>query len=189
MAVKTDMSNAYDRFEWNFIRLVFKKLGFDPIWVNWVMQCISTVSYSFLVNDSALGNVVPIRGIRQGDPLSLYIFIICGEVLSGVFRLGQSSGHLTRVKIGLHCPRIDHLLFADDTMIFTKASAENCTFLTSILRDYERASGQLINTAKSSISFSSKTPQATRDRVKLILGIEKEGGVGKYLGLPELFTR
>lgn len=116
IAVKTDMSKAYDRLEWSFIRLVFEKLGFDPIWVNWVMECITTVSYSFLVNDTAHGCVQPHRGIRQGDPISPYIFILCGEVLSGLCREGQNSGELTGVKIGHHCPRINHLLFADDTI-------------------------------------------------------------------------
>lgn len=183
------MSKAYDRLEWEFIRLVFERLGFDPVWVNWVMQCLSTVSYSYLINDSALGTVVPHRGIRQGDPLSAYIFILCGEVLSRLFRAGQDSGDLTGVKIGQHCPHINHLLFADDIIFFTKATAECCESLASILKDYERASGQIINAAKSSIFFSSKTPQATRDWVKLVLGIDKEVGVGKYLGLPELFTR
>lgn len=189
LAVKTDMSKAYDRLEWSFIRLVFEKLGFASDWINLVMQYIETVSYTFLVNDSTHGAVIPQRGIRQGDPLSPYIFIICGEVLSGLCRAGQRSGELTGVKIGHHCPRINHLLFADDTMFFTKANAESCETLALILRDYEEASGQMINATKSSISFSSRTPQETRTRVKSILGIEKEGGVGKYLGLPELFTR
>ena len=66
------------------------------------MQCIETVIYSFLVNDSAHGTVTPQRGIRQGDPLSPYIFIICGEVLLGLCRAGQWSGELTGVKIGHH---------------------------------------------------------------------------------------
>ena len=153
------------------------------------MQCIETVIYSFLVNDSAHGAVTPQRGIRQGDHLSPYIFIICGEVLSGLCRAGQRSGELTGVKIGHHCPRINHLLFADDTIFFTKATTGSCESFALILRDYEKASGQRINAAKLSISFSSRTPQKTRSRVKLILGIDKEGGVGKYRSLPELFTR
>lgn len=74
-------------------------------------------------------------------------------------------------------------------MFFTMATTGSCESLALILRDYEKASGQRINAAKSSISFSSRTPQETRSRVKLILGIDKEGGVGKYLGLPELFSR
>ena len=74
-------------------------------------------------------------------------------------------------------------------MFFTKATTECSLFLASVLKEYENASGQIINTTKSSVSFSSRTPQETRSRGKLILGIEHEGGKGKYLGLPELFTR
>ena len=85
MAVKTDMSKAYDRLEWSFIRLVFENLGFDPVWTNWIMQCVSTVSYSFLINDSALGSVTPHKGIRQGDPLYPPIFLFYAEKCFRVF--------------------------------------------------------------------------------------------------------
>lgn len=189
MAVKTDMSKAYDRLEWDFIRQVFDQLGFDAVWTHWIMECVSTVSYSFLINDSVLGNIQPQRGIRQGDPLSPYMFILCAEVLSGLCTAAQDSGDLRGIKVARQCPRINHLLFADDTMFFVRADLRSCNTLKAILKDYESASGQLINTSKSYISFSAKTPQETRLRVKNTLGIAKEGGVGKYLGLPELFTR
>ena len=84
MAIKTDMSKAYDMLEWSFIQEVMKKLGFHPKWVNWIMQCITSVSYTFIVNGASRGFVKPGRGIRQGDPLSPYIFILCSEVLSGL---------------------------------------------------------------------------------------------------------
>lgn len=93
------------------------------------------------------------------------------------------------IKLASQCPRPNHLLFADDTMFFIKADEHSATSLRDILRQHEAASGQLINVMKSSISFSSKTPQVTKSCVKLILGIEKEGRVGKYLGLPEHFGR
>lgn len=84
MAVKTDMSKAYDRLEWEFTRQVLNRLGFDQKWVELIMQCITTVSYSYLVNKATYGSVCPSRGIRQGDPMSPYIFILCGEVLTGL---------------------------------------------------------------------------------------------------------
>lgn len=86
-------------------------------------------------------------------------------------------------------PRVSHLLFADDTMFFCQSSPESCSTLALILSEYEQASGHKINTAKSSITFSKKTSQDKRTTAKNILGISKEGGNGKYLGLPEHFER
>ncbi|XP_048615609.1 uncharacterized protein LOC125588345 [Brassica napus] len=189
MAVKTDMSKAYDRVEWKFIEQVLRRLGFHEIWTNWLLQCISTVSYSYLINDTVYGLVQPYRGIRQGDPLSPYLFILCGEVLSGLCRRAEQEGSLYGIKVARGCPRVNHLLFADDTMFFTQASAKSSRALMAILHEYGNASGQQINTAKSAVTFSSKTPPEVKEATKVILVISKEGGLGKYLGLPEHFGR
>lgn len=153
------------------------------------MECVSSVSYSFLVNGGPQGRVVPSRGFRQGDPLSPYLFILCTEVLSGLCHQAMIQGTLPGVKVGRNCPPINHLLFADDTMFFGKSNSESCKTLTSILSRYEAASGQCINRAKSAITFSSKTNMAAKIRVKQELNISNEGGIGKYLGLPEHFGR
>lgn len=189
MAVKTDMSKAYDRLEWSFTKEVLQRLGFHEKWVTWVLQCISTVSYAFLINEAVLGKVIPERGIRQGDPLSPYIFILCSEVLLGLCSKAQRDGTPTGIKIATNCPRINHLLFADDTMFFIRSDDRSCHTLKTLLNTYEATSGQKINTLKSSLTFSSKTGAAVKASVKQILNIEKEGGVGKYLGLPEHFGR
>ena len=158
MAVKTDMSKAYDRLEWEFISLVMLRLGFHQTFVSCIMQCIDSVTYSFLINGLPRGKVVPSRGIRQGDPLSPYIFIMCSEVLSGLCNRAQEDGSLQGLRVARTCPRINHLLFADDTMFFLDANRENCAALTSILDMYENASGQAISKEKSAITFSRKTP-------------------------------
>lgn len=86
-------------------------------------------------------------------------------------------------------PHVNHLLFADDIMFFMHSDEKSCDTFHLILQKYEAASGQIINTNKSSITFSAKTAQETRSRVKSRLGIARKGGVGKYLGLPEHFGR
>lgn len=189
MAVKTDMSKAYDRIEWGFLRTVLLRLGFHEKWIGWVMTCVSSVHYSFLVNGHPKGTVTPSRGLRQGDPLSPYLFILCTEVLSGLCKKAQMKGLLPGVKVARRCPPINHLLFADDTMFFLKTNGQGSAVLMQILKKYEAASGQTINKSKSSVTFSSKTPPETKNRIKQILGIRTEGGTGKYLGLPEFFGR
>ena len=189
MAVKTDMSKAYDRIEWSFVKEVLKLLGFDDIWIRWVMLCIESVSYSFLINGSPQGLVKPTRGLRQGDPLSPHIFILCTEILSALCAKGQADGSLPGVRVSRNSPPINHLLFADDTMFFCKSKPACVEALKKILSLYETVSGQRINPQKSAITFSTQTSDSIRDRVKETLEIYSEGGVGKYLGLPEQFGR
>lgn len=189
MAVKTDMSKAYYRLEWSFLRNVLNQFGFHATWVNWIMECVSSVSYTFLINGSAQGQVIPSRGIRQGDPLSPYLFILCSEVLSGLFRQALDLGKMQGVKVARNAPPLTHILFADDTIFFCKSDPATCKELARILDRYEAVSGQSINLQKLAITFSAKTPIAARRKVKEILLIEGEGGIGKYLGLPEHFNQ
>lgn len=189
MVIKTDMSKAYDRIEWRFLEEVLRRLGFREVWINWVMECVTTVTYSFLINGAPQGKVTPSRGLRQGDPLSPYLFILCTEVLSGLCLNAQQNGRLRGLQVAQRSPYVNHLLFADDTMIFCKTNERNCRELRDILRRYELSSGQCINQSKSTITFSAKTPEIIIDRVKASLGINQQGGMGKYLGLPETFGR
>ena len=168
-----DMSKAYDRVEWNFLSQVMTRLGFHTKWINWIMQCVTTVSYSYLINDSVYGAVSPHRGIRQGDPISPYLFILCGEVLSGLCRKAELEGKMRGVHVARGSPRVNHLLFADDTMIFCNSSSKSCLSLLQILRDYEKVSGQKVNISKSSITFSVKTPQETKKIAKDLLGLRR----------------
>lgn len=74
--MKTDMSKAYDRLEWSFIRKVLLRMGFSDIVADWILQCITSVSYTFLINDMAQERVTPTRGIRQGGPLSIHLHLV-----------------------------------------------------------------------------------------------------------------
>ena len=88
MAIKTVMSKAYDRVEWNFLEVLMEKMGFDRSWIRWIMACVNSVTFSVLLNGNSHGFIRPERGIRQGDPLSPFLFILCAEAL--VSKLNQS---------------------------------------------------------------------------------------------------
>lgn len=109
--------------------------------------------------------------------------------LSGLCNKAQAEGSLKGISIARGSPRLNHLLFADDTMFFVRANKESSEALVRVLKLYEEASGQSINTEKSAVTFSHLTPLTLRATVKETLSIQKEGGTGKYLGLPELFGR
>lgn len=79
VAFKLDMAKAYDRVDWHYLELLMRQLGFNASWIGWVMECVRTVSFSITVNGEAGESFHPCRSIRQGCPLSPYLFLLCGE--------------------------------------------------------------------------------------------------------------
>ncbi|KFK27798.1 hypothetical protein AALP_AA8G430800 [Arabis alpina] len=189
MTVKTDISKAYDRMEWQFIKDTMMQMGFNDTWIGWIMMCVETVTFSTLVNGVPTGTIIPHRGIRQGDPLSPYIFILCAEVLSHLFTRAAASKQLKGMKISHTGPTVNHLLFADDALFFCHAHQLSCTTILRLLSEYERVSGQAINLSKSAITFGAKVRDDIKSRLRHILNIHNDGGCGKYLGLPESIGR
>ncbi|KAK2659426.1 hypothetical protein Ddye_005959 [Dipteronia dyeriana] len=121
LALKLDMFKAYDRVEWGFLSQIMLKLGFLSRWVNRIMSCVSSVSFSFLVNGEVCGMVKPSRRLRQGDLLSPYLFLLCVEGLSSLVHRTVSCGELTGVRCGQTGPFILYLFFVDDSLLFACA--------------------------------------------------------------------
>ncbi|KAK9995768.1 hypothetical protein SO802_020454 [Lithocarpus litseifolius] len=138
MALKLDMSKAYDRLEWTCLGKIVEKLGFHPRWRSLMMQCISSVTYAIRINGKPSKQITPSRGLRQGDPLSPYLFLLCAEGLSALIKNEVLVGRMEGVSICRGGPSISHLFFADDSIIFCKATIEECDALQQVLRAWKR---------------------------------------------------
>ena len=133
MALKINTKKAFDTMEWSFLLNVLCLHGFSPAWINWVSQCISTPTFSFLINGSPFGNFKSSRGLCQGDPLSPFLYIIGADVLSRLLQRAKTLGSLKGIKISSNCPQISHLQFADDLLIFSKANPTSATTILDCL--------------------------------------------------------
>lgn len=104
IALKIDISKAYDRVNRGFLKARMLRMGFYNKWVNWIMMCVTTVSYNFCFNGSLVGPITPSRGLRQGDPLSLYLLLLCVEGLSDAFLRAAASGdiHGSQICLSAH---------------------------------------------------------------------------------------
>jgi hypothetical protein len=156
MAVKIDMEKAFDRMEWSFILTILSALGFHSTWINWIRICITSPSFSILINGSPFGLFNPERGLRQGDPLSPFLFILGTEVLSCLLLRNESQELLKCIKIARNCSPITHLLFTDDLILFAMAISLEATLLKSILDRYCYWSGQAVK-LRSLLFISVKT--------------------------------
>ena len=122
--MKLDVNKAYDRVEWAFLKVMMVRLGYPKDWIDRVMSCVTTSSFSVRINDKPYGNIIPSRGLRQGDPLSPYLFLLCAEGFTSLLSKAEDEEQLHGVQICRRAPCISNLLFADDSLIFCQANQE-----------------------------------------------------------------
>lgn len=143
-ALKLDMDKAYDRLSWKFIRVVMESMGFNQHQVNF-QECISTASFQLLINGTQSKCLKPIRELRQGDPLSPYIFILCQNILSVLLSEVEAQRKISGIKISRGNPHLSHLLFADDSLVFFRTNVQAYRTVKAVLNEYCMVSEQKIN--------------------------------------------
>jgi hypothetical protein len=162
MGLKLDMSKTYDRVEWDFLEAIMEKLGFSARWIRLTMACVRFVSYSVVVNGNLVGKILPTRGIRQGDPISPYLFLLCAESLSSLLQHAENTRVIFGVPTTVKGPKLSHLFFTDNNLIFCKANSVEWRRLLKILGIYEAGSGHKLNMQKTSLFFSRNTNPAKK---------------------------
>ena len=123
MAFKLDMSKAYNRVEWSFLKQIMLRMGFHEKWVDLLMMCITSVSYSLLINGEPTEKIVPLRGIRQGNPISPYLFLLCSEGLHALIEKVARNGLIMGISLCRNEPRLTHLFFLQ-TIVFSSAGLQ-----------------------------------------------------------------
>ena len=186
MAVKLDMSKTYDRVEWSFLEVVMRRMGFTERWIQLMMVGVTSVSYSILVNGEPKGLIKPSRGIRQGDPLSPFLFLLCTEGLHGLISQVARQGDLIGYSLCKNGPKLTNLFFADDSLLFCRSIPQECEKVLEILDTYSKCSGLYMNKSKTTIFFSKSTTSERKQYIKEALSVPEIRSYEKYLGLPSL---
>lgn len=151
--LKIDLSKAFDRVSWLYIKMLLIHLGFPLRFINWIMACITTPTYSILINGSASHFFHSERGLRQGYPLSPLLFLLVMEGLSRLIISATREGTLKGLKITEEC-FLTHLLFVDDVLILLDGSIRDSLTFSRLLQLFSRATGMQVNREKSTISLA-----------------------------------
>ncbi|GKV29684.1 hypothetical protein SLEP1_g38589 [Rubroshorea leprosula] len=180
---KVDFEKAYDKVSWDFIDYMMMRMGFCATWREWIQECLNSSSVSILINGSPTNQFPVNKGIRQGDPLSPFLFVIVAEGLNGLMSSAVDKERYKGVGIGNGDAMVTHLQFADDTIFFGDATEDNIRVIKCIVRTFELVSGLKINFGKSQlIGVGVDQNWSAKMAYQLCC---KEGKLPfKYLGIP-----
>ena len=145
---KIDFEKAYDCVSWEFIDFVLEKKGFGFTWRKWIQGCLSSADFSVIVNGKPRGLFGASRGVRQGDPLSPFLFILVADVLSRLVKKVVEVDLIEGFEIGRNNIKVSHLQFADDSIFFLSNRNSNIENLASVLKIFSMVSGLKINLKK-----------------------------------------
>ncbi|KAM6593604.1 hypothetical protein CsatA_001307 [Cannabis sativa] len=165
------------------------RMGFASKWVDLIMGCVSIVHYTVVHNGHVIDSVSPSKGIRQGDPLSTYLFIISVEGLSALIQKFEANRLIQGCRVPQQAPSITHMFFADDSYLICQATRGAADSISNLLHIFQNASGEKVNYTKSLIFFSPNTDTTSRNMVCATLHMSEALECSLYLGLPNIIGR
>lgn len=189
MAIKIDFEKAYDRLRWSFIRGTLLQMNLPLLLVNIIMECVTTSSLQVLWNGDPSQKFKPSRGIRQGDPLSPYLFVMCMERFYQVIEEAIVAKTWQPIRASRNGPLLSNLFFADDIVLFAEANCEQAHVIKHCLERFCDASGQKVSLPKSRVYFSNNVSDPKQLEISSCLGMEATTDLGMYLGMPSLTSR
>jgi len=181
--LKLDFQKAYDSVNLESLDIVMEMMGFPMKWRQWMKTCLSTARISILVNGAPCKPFRMRRGLRQGDPLSPYLFVLMTEVVNKVLSKAAAAGLFQGVKVGSRVLPLTHLQFADDTLIFCEPRLEFLKNMQNVLYSYQSFSGLTVNYAKSGLIVLGKKEEWA-ERAANLLRCNLVQLPITYLGVP-----
>ncbi|CAL1404640.1 unnamed protein product [Linum trigynum] len=189
MVLKVDLAKAYDRINWSFLKSTLEAAGFPQDFISLVMACVTTASFQVLWNGNCTEEFKPTRGLRQGCPLSPYLFTLCMERLNHNIKKCVEVGDWKQICLSKNGPQLTHLFFADDLVLLAEADVRQARTVMGCLDQFCSASGEKASKEKSRVYFSRNTKDSTKNRLSSIMGIPRTTNLGKYLGVPVIHGR
>lgn len=183
MLFKVDFEKAYDSIRWDYLDDVMKKMGFGPRWCNWIRACLESSMSSVLVNGAPTNEFRCYRGLRQGDPLSPFLFILAMEGLHVAFCQAMQNGRFSGLEIGNLEVKLSHLFYADDAIFIGEWSDTNIQNILLILQCFQFMSGLKVNVQKSKL-YGLGVDYREVERMALKLGCAPDTIPFIHLGLP-----
>lgn len=184
ICLKIDITKAFDRLQWIFLFRALHFFNFSSGWINLMRELICTSKGSVLINRSPRGSFSSSSGLRQGDPLLPYLFILAEEILSTQIEGHRQSGKIVQISPvqSTSC----HLIYADDILLFLKVDKRGLSWIKGILSKYQASSGQSFNLLKSQM-FLGKCNTRRGHMVSSLLSIPLASLPSTYLGVPLFF--